>query len=248
MRRLIIALFTLAIVLMPVYSPSQVVDAQRVTCSSFSSQAAAQAAYRADPVGLANLDADRDGIACESNRCPCDPTPVNRSSSPSQPAQPAATATPRPAATATPRPAAAASVPDGWAMVTRVIDGDTVDVSLYPSGATERVRIVGINTPELSPRQCYALESAATLQNWVQGEWVWIERDFTQDDRDAYGRLLRYLWHEDPSFGWWDVGEWMIREGQAREYTFRIAYQRQGLYRTAQAEARANGAGLWGAC
>ena len=36
----------------------------------------AQAAYRADPTGLANLDRDKDGIACEALKCPCDKTPV----------------------------------------------------------------------------------------------------------------------------------------------------------------------------
>lgn len=49
---------------------------QRVTCADFPSQAAAQAAYRADPVGLKHLDRDGDGIACESNRGPFDRTPV----------------------------------------------------------------------------------------------------------------------------------------------------------------------------
>lgn len=48
------------------------VVAQSTICSSFSSQAAAQAAYRANPSGLSNLDADGDGIACEGNPRPCD--------------------------------------------------------------------------------------------------------------------------------------------------------------------------------
>jgi hypothetical protein len=50
--------------------------AQRVTCASFPNQAAAQSAYRRDPVGLTHLDADRDGIACESLRGTCDKVPV----------------------------------------------------------------------------------------------------------------------------------------------------------------------------
>ena len=45
-------------------------------CADFPTQAAAQAAYRANPQGLANLDADQDGVACEANPCPCDTTPV----------------------------------------------------------------------------------------------------------------------------------------------------------------------------
>jgi endonuclease YncB( thermonuclease family) len=48
------------------------------TCGDFPSQAAAQAAYRADPIGLRNLDADGDGIACERNPAPYDFTPVGQ--------------------------------------------------------------------------------------------------------------------------------------------------------------------------
>ena len=48
------------------------------TCASYGSQAAAQSAYRSDPVRLMQLDADRDGIACENNRVPRDVTPVAR--------------------------------------------------------------------------------------------------------------------------------------------------------------------------
>lgn len=50
--------------------------AQARNCDSFPTQAAAQAAYRADPNGLRNLDADNDGIACESNPGARDETPV----------------------------------------------------------------------------------------------------------------------------------------------------------------------------
>jgi hypothetical protein len=46
------------------YVPSA--DASKITCKYFSTQAEAQAAYEADPIGLANLDRDRDGIACEA--------------------------------------------------------------------------------------------------------------------------------------------------------------------------------------
>ena len=53
-------------------------SADRHTCADYAGQAAAQAAYRADPVGLARLDADRDGIACESRPAPRDTVRVPR--------------------------------------------------------------------------------------------------------------------------------------------------------------------------
>ncbi len=49
----------------------------RYNCSAFASQAEAQSVLRADPRDPNKLDADRDGIACESNRAPRDQVPVS---------------------------------------------------------------------------------------------------------------------------------------------------------------------------
>lgn len=83
--------------------------AAAVNCSSFPSQAAAQAAYRADPVGLAHLDRDHDGIACEDNPAPYDRTPVNLTTTTptATPSTPAASTAP----TATPTPTATPNTP-----------------------------------------------------------------------------------------------------------------------------------------
>lgn len=77
------------------------------------------------------------------------------------------------------------------ATVTRVIDGDTVDVRM--GGETFRVRYVGINTPERD-EPCY---TAATNANagWVAGQTVTLVRDVS--DTDRYGRLLRYVYVGD---------------------------------------------------
>ena len=66
-----------ALALLAVLAGSVTSASAATNCSAFASQAAAQAAYRQDPVGLANLDRDRDGIACEDNPAPFDLTPVN---------------------------------------------------------------------------------------------------------------------------------------------------------------------------
>jgi hypothetical protein len=50
----------------------------RFNCADFASQARAQAVLRADPTDPNHLDADRDGIACESNPPPKDLAPVGR--------------------------------------------------------------------------------------------------------------------------------------------------------------------------
>jgi hypothetical protein len=68
------------------------IQGQGVNCSSYSSQAAAQAAYRANPIGLRNLDGDGDGVACESNRAPFDREPVRNVQVPATTGSTAATA------------------------------------------------------------------------------------------------------------------------------------------------------------
>jgi hypothetical protein len=71
-------------------SPSSV-DAQATRCREYASQADAQAAYRENPIALANLDAEQDGWACESNPAPydCEPIPPEQRRDPNRaPEQP----------------------------------------------------------------------------------------------------------------------------------------------------------------
>ena len=69
--------------------------------------------------------------------------------------------------------------------MTRVVDGDTVDV-----GSGERVRLIGIDTPEVG--QCGYAEASANLSRLVQGKTVKLTAG-ARDDVDHYGRLLRYV-------------------------------------------------------
>lgn len=73
------------------------------------------------------------------------------------------------------------------ARVTRVIDGDTIDVEI--SGQTYRVRYVGVNTPERD-EECYA-EAVAANAALVEGRTVRLE--FDTSDTDRFDRLLRYV-------------------------------------------------------
>ncbi len=66
------------------------------------------------------------------------------------------------------------------------IDGDTVIIE------RERVRLVQINTPELGT--CYAKEAKRFTKQFIEGEGVIkLERDPFLDNKDGYGRQLRYL-------------------------------------------------------
>ncbi len=125
--------------------------------------------------------------------------------------------------------------------VVSVSDGDTIRVRV--GGVTERVRIIGIDTPELTGNECYAQQAASEMQSLVQSKSVRIAADPTQDDRDRYGRLLRHVSLEDGRL----VGEVMLEGGYGREYTYAAPYEHQARYRAAQARAQSAGLGLWGA-
>jgi len=128
--------------------------------------------------------------------------------------------------------------------VTRVVDGDTIDVAL-DSGRIERVRLIGIDTPETvdprKPVQCFGQEASAHAKELLDGQTVFVELDSSQGDRDRYGRLLAYISLNDGR----DFGEAMIADGFAHEYTYDLPYVRQDAYRAAQDRAIAAQAGLW---
>lgn len=93
-----------------------------------------------------------------------------------------------------PTPGAMTPVPDvpevegESARVTRVIDGDTIDVEI--SGVTYRLRYIGANTPELD-EPCYA-DARAANERLVRNQTVTLVRDRSETDR--FGRLLRYVY------------------------------------------------------
>lgn len=88
------------------------------------------------------------------------------------------------------------------AIVTRVIDGDTIDVRIH--GEIKRVRYVGVNTPERD-EACYA-EARDANANWVEGQTVYLVKDIS--DTDQYDRLLRYIYVGDLF-----VNERLIQQG-----------------------------------
>ena len=123
--------------------------------------------------------------------------------------------------------------------VVGVSDGDTIRVRV--GGATERVRVIGIDAPELSPRECYAQQAASRMQSLVQGTSVRLTADPTQADRDRYGRLLRHVWLTDGR----SVAGLLIAGGYGVELTYAKPYAGQATYRAAEASAKAAHLGIW---
>jgi micrococcal nuclease len=133
----------------------------------------------------------------------------------------------------------------GRAQVLRVVDGDTIRVRL--DGRTERVRYIGVDTPESvkpgTPVECFAKRAAAANADLVAGREVRLVGDVER--RDRYGRLLAYVYREpDGAF----VNAALVRDGYARTLTIapNVAHARQ-LAQLARA-ARERGRGLWAAC
>ncbi|HEU5241449.1 MAG TPA: thermonuclease family protein, partial [Ornithinibacter sp.] len=123
--------------------------------------------------------------------------------------------------------------------VASVTDGDTIRVRL--GGTTERVRVIGIDTPELSGDECYAQEAASRMQGLVQGRQVRLVRDPTQADRDRHGRLLRHVALADGR----QVAKILIAGGFGEEYTYDEPYAGRAAYRAAEQAAREAGRGIW---
>ena len=154
------------------------------------------------------------------------------------------------AATSTAAPAASSTAPAGGETyaVLRVVDGDTVSVSI--GGKSETIRFIGIDTPEtVDPRravQCFGREASDKTKELLAGQRVMLEKDPSQGERDKYGRLLAYVFRSDGLF----VNEYLVEQGYAHEYTYSAPYKYQAEFRAAEAQARLLGRGLWasGAC
>ncbi|MCU1395138.1 MAG: putative nuclease [Ilumatobacteraceae bacterium] len=147
--------------------------------------------------------------------------------------------------TSNPNPADPASLRPN-ATVVRVIDGDTIDARIR--GATERVRLIGIDTPETkkpnTPVQCYGPEASDYTKHALPpGTAILIVRDV--EPRDIYGRLLGYVYRTGDGLF---VNLELAVEGYARPLTIRPNDAHAPEFVAAASAAEAADVGLWGAC
>ena len=127
--------------------------------------------------------------------------------------------------------------------VERVVDGDTIIVSA--PGGRERVRYIGIDTPESvapgRPVECYGPEASAANRRLVEGREVRVVPG--AETRDRYGRLLAYV-YAGPKF----VNGALVRSGAADTLTIEPNSERAGELAALRRQARSEGAGMWGSC
>ncbi len=146
------------------------------------------------------------------------------------------------------RPAGAPEVTR--AEVIRHTDGDTAHFRLQ-GGAEEKVRFIGIDTPEVGERaEPYGEDAAAyTAEAIPVGTTVWLETD--AELRDRHGRLLAYVGLVEPQSGDdAEVRELMLNarivlDGFANAYTYPPNVKYTETLKDLQAEARDAGRGLW---
>jgi micrococcal nuclease len=132
------------------------------------------------------------------------------------------------------------------ATVERVSDGDTIRVRI--ENTVETLRLVGIDAPETAtdfPSDCYAIDARDYLTRLVNGKTVYLERD--ANDRDQYGRLLRYVWLPKGD-GYLLVNQLLVGRGYAAARIYgQDSKHAEVLARTERA-AITSSVGMWGAC
>ncbi|MGB9697605.1 MAG: thermonuclease family protein [Ignavibacteria bacterium] len=138
-------------------------------------------------------------------------------------------------------------------IVVRVIDGDTFELS---NG--QRVRMLGIDTPEKYDSKKLERDVEITKQdrktikrlgelaseyvkNFLEGKRVILKKEPYGDDKDKYGRLLRWVYLEDGTF----VNGKIVADGYANVYE-EFPVSKTLELRQLEREARENKRGLWG--
>lgn len=128
--------------------------------------------------------------------------------------------------------------------VVRAVDGDTIVVRTA-SGGTERVRYIGVDTPESvkpnTPVQCYAKQASAFNHSLVDGREVRLVPD--REPRDRYGRTLAFV-YADGVF----VNAELLKNGYARTIEIEPNVSKADYFAHLERVAIRTNQGLWRAC
>jgi endonuclease YncB( thermonuclease family) len=126
--------------------------------------------------------------------------------------------------------------------VTRVLDGDTIEVSPQVVG-TKDVGLISVNTPEvfgIEAQRC-GREASAFITEALGGQDVTLEFDVGRVD--PYGRALAYVWVPDLDGELFN--ETLLRRGLARVLSVEPNVKYEDRFLAAEKEAKAKGIGVW---
>ena len=125
--------------------------------------------------------------------------------------------------------------------VEKVIDGDTIRIDY--NGQSERVRLIGVDTPEMdnSDKKLRALAKRATkyTEKLLGKRSVYLR--FDQDRRDRYNRLLAYVYRASDGLF---VNLELVREGYANAFV-KYPFEHKDLFQHHEAQARKARKGIW---
>lgn len=135
------------------------------------------------------------------------------------------------------------TIQPGYYKVTEVSDGDTFSVEM--DGSTERVRLIGVDTPETvkpnSPTECYGKIASDFTHHTLSNQTVRLEADPINQNRDRYNRLLRYAYLPDGSL----FNATLISRGYGFAY-LSFPFSKADEFRQLQSQAHAQNVGVWG--
>ncbi len=131
-------------------------------------------------------------------------------------------------------------------VVVRVLDGDTADIEIQ--GVVERVRFIGIDTPEpvggFRDPECFGDEASDLTERLLpEGTSVRLERDV--EPRDPFDRLLAYVFRVDDDLF---VNLHLAETGYADQLVIEPNSAYASVIGPAVQRAREQELGLWGAC
>jgi endonuclease YncB( thermonuclease family) len=133
------------------------------------------------------------------------------------------------------------------AQVTKVVDGDTIDVEI--DGQKAKVRYIGVDTPETvdprKPVQCFGADAKKKNQELVEGKTVYLSKDVSETDR--YGRLLRFVYVTNGDTTIF-VNEALVKDGYAHVLTVPPDVSKAEYFKSLEEEARTKNLGLWSSC
>lgn len=130
----------------------------------------------------------------------------------------------------------------GYYKVTKVVDGDTIEINM--DGAIERVRLIGIDTPETmepdAPVECFGEIASNFAHKLMDDQVVRLEADPDNTNRDRYDRLLRYVYLPDGTF----VNAEIIKQGYGFAYLI-FPFTKSAEFAKYQDEASQASTGVW---
>jgi micrococcal nuclease len=133
------------------------------------------------------------------------------------------------------------------AKIYAVSDGDTVDVNEVDGTAGVRVRLIGVDAPEIShegkPADCFG-DEAATFTKQLLNHFVWLT--FGTTCTDPFGRTLAYVHLNASDAGFYQ--RQLLRRGYAKAFIFDDNEADRALFESDESIAKRDSLGLWGKC